>query len=198
MEIGAIAGVSALACHKSFANDHRSLADTQATHSALNLDKLLSKLSFDAASICPIFLYLTLCDGSHDFFLSFSSHRPYASALIGHSFFKQVSNWAHVQSPWLWKLLETHHLRLHLLFQIKRRPCEALPDLLRPVSPLGSFECVRPQDPPSALASLESGLSHLDVDDWDFWQETDEDEETELWDMCLADKAAWWVNITIN
>lgn len=53
-------------------------------------------------------------------------------------------------------------------FQIKRRPCEALPELLRPISPLGSFECMRPQDPPSALASLESGLSHLDVDDWDF------------------------------
>ncbi|KAM9456888.1 STE20-related kinase adapter protein alpha isoform 1-T1 [Clarias gariepinus] len=67
-------------------------------------------------------------------------NRPYASALIGHSFFKQI----------------------------KRRPCEALPELLRPISPHGSFECVRPQDPSSALASLESGLSHLDVDDWDF------------------------------
>ncbi|XP_062874584.1 STE20-related kinase adapter protein alpha isoform X1 [Trichomycterus rosablanca] len=66
--------------------------------------------------------------------------RPSASALIGHSFFKQI----------------------------KRRPCEALPDLLRPVSPLSSFECVQPHDSPSALASLESGLSHLDVDDWDF------------------------------
>ncbi|TSQ23931.1 STE20-related kinase adapter protein alpha [Bagarius yarrelli] len=66
--------------------------------------------------------------------------RPYASTLITHSFFKQI----------------------------KRRACEALPELLRPVSPLGRFECVRPQDSPSALASLESSLSHLDVDDWDF------------------------------
>lgn len=66
--------------------------------------------------------------------------RPSASSLIGHSFFKQI----------------------------KRRPCEALPELLLPVSPLSSFEHVQPQDSPSALASLESGLSRLDVDDWDF------------------------------
>ncbi|KAM4598547.1 STE20-related kinase adapter protein alpha isoform 1-T1 [Polymixia lowei] len=66
--------------------------------------------------------------------------RPSASALIGHSFFKQI----------------------------KRRPSEALPELFRPVSPITSVEVSQPQDSPSGLASLESGLSHLDVDDWDF------------------------------
>ncbi|XP_037111855.1 STE20-related kinase adapter protein alpha isoform X2 [Syngnathus acus] len=65
--------------------------------------------------------------------------RPSASALIGHPFFKQI----------------------------KRRPSEALPELLRPASPIGSSESSQPP-PPSRLASLESGLSHLDVDDWDF------------------------------
>ncbi|XP_036408253.1 STE20-related kinase adapter protein alpha isoform X1 [Megalops cyprinoides] len=66
--------------------------------------------------------------------------RPSASALLGHSFFKQI----------------------------KRRPSEALPELLRPVSPITSFECSQLPDSPSGLASLESSLSHLDVDDWDF------------------------------
>ncbi|XP_061160265.1 STE20-related kinase adapter protein alpha isoform X3 [Syngnathus typhle] len=65
--------------------------------------------------------------------------RPSASALIGHPFFKQI----------------------------KRRPSEALPELLRPASPIGSSESSQPP-PASRLASLESGLSHLDVDDWDF------------------------------
>lgn len=63
--------------------------------------------------------------------------RPSASALIGHPFFKQI----------------------------KRRPSEALPELLLPVTPISG--CQR-QDSPSGLASLESGLSHLEVDDWDF------------------------------
>ncbi|XP_049601186.1 STE20-related kinase adapter protein alpha isoform X2 [Syngnathus scovelli] len=69
--------------------------------------------------------------------------RPSASALIGHPFFKQI----------------------------KRRPSEALPELLRPASPIGSSESSQPPPlPPSSsrLSSLESGLSHLDVDDWDF------------------------------
>ncbi|KAG7272650.1 hypothetical protein CRUP_008478 [Coryphaenoides rupestris] len=51
---------------------------------------------------------------------------------------------------------------------IKRRPSEALPELFRPVSPITSFEGSQPQDSPAGLASLESGLSHLEVDDWDF------------------------------
>lgn len=54
--------------------------------------------------------------------------------------------------------------------QIKRRPSEALPELLLPVSPITSYESSQLQDSPSGLASLESGLSHLEVDDWDFWQ----------------------------
>uniref|UniRef100_A0A668V6Y1 STE20-related kinase adapter protein alpha n=1 Tax=Oreochromis aureus TaxID=47969 RepID=A0A668V6Y1_OREAU len=66
--------------------------------------------------------------------------RPSATSLVGHPFFKQI----------------------------KRRPSEALPELLRPVSPITSFESSQPQDSPSGLASLESGLSHLEVDDWDF------------------------------
>lgn len=57
-------------------------------------------------------------------------------------------------------------------FQIKRRPSEALPELLQPVLPITSYESSQPQDSPSGLASLESGLSHLEVDDWDFWQRT--------------------------
>ncbi|TRY98989.1 hypothetical protein DNTS_001250 [Danionella cerebrum] len=66
--------------------------------------------------------------------------RPSASSLIGHSFFKQV----------------------------KRRPSEALPELLYPVSPISRHDSDQPQDSPSGLASLESDLSQLDVDDWDF------------------------------
>ncbi|GLD49002.1 STE20-related kinase adapter protein alpha isoform X1 [Lates japonicus] len=69
-----------------------------------------------------------------------SEKRPSATTLIGYPFFKQI----------------------------KRRPSEALPELLRPVSPITSFESSQPQDSPSGLASLESGLSHLEVDDWDF------------------------------
>ncbi|KAJ8389980.1 hypothetical protein AAFF_G00112650 [Aldrovandia affinis] len=66
--------------------------------------------------------------------------RPSASTLLSHSFFKQI----------------------------KRRPSEALPDLLRPVSPISSFQSAQQSDSPSGLASLESSLSHLNVDDWDF------------------------------
>lgn len=54
------------------------------------------------------------------------------------------------------------------LFQIKRRPSEALPELLLPVAPMSGSGTSQPQDSPSGLASLESGLSHLEVDDWDF------------------------------
>uniref|UniRef100_UPI0037E8396C STE20-related kinase adapter protein alpha isoform X1 n=1 Tax=Semicossyphus pulcher TaxID=241346 RepID=UPI0037E8396C len=66
--------------------------------------------------------------------------RPLASTLIGHPFFRQI----------------------------KRRPSEALPELLQPVSPITSYETSQLQGAPSGLASLESGLSHLEVDDWDF------------------------------
>ncbi|XP_056609352.1 STE20-related kinase adapter protein alpha isoform X1 [Triplophysa dalaica] len=66
--------------------------------------------------------------------------RPSASTLIGHSFFKQI----------------------------KRRPSEALPDLLHPVSPMSILDCVQTQDSPTGLASLDSDLSQLDIDDWDF------------------------------
>uniref|UniRef100_A0A3Q3EJ27 STE20-related kinase adapter protein alpha n=1 Tax=Labrus bergylta TaxID=56723 RepID=A0A3Q3EJ27_9LABR len=66
--------------------------------------------------------------------------RPSASTLVGHPFFKQI----------------------------KRRPSEALPELLRPVTPITSYETSQMQASPSGLASLESGLSHLEVDDWDF------------------------------
>lgn len=52
--------------------------------------------------------------------------------------------------------------------QIKRRPSEALPELLLPVSPITSYESSQLQDSHSGMASLESGLSHLEVDDWDF------------------------------
>ncbi|XP_070958443.1 STE20-related kinase adapter protein alpha-like isoform X1 [Oncorhynchus clarkii lewisi] len=93
--------------------------------------------------------------GSHPYSRTFSPHfhafvelclqrdpekRPSASALIGHSFFKQI----------------------------KRRPSEALPELFRPITPITGFESTQPQDAASVLASLESGLSHMDVDDWDF------------------------------
>uniref|UniRef100_A0A8C2ZRN4 STE20-related kinase adapter protein alpha n=2 Tax=Cyclopterus lumpus TaxID=8103 RepID=A0A8C2ZRN4_CYCLU len=66
--------------------------------------------------------------------------RPSAATLIGHPLFKQI----------------------------KRRPSEALPELLRPVSPITGSESFQPRDAPSGLAGLESGLSHLEVDDWDF------------------------------
>lgn len=58
----------------------------------------------------------------------------------------------------------SHSLPLPLP-QIKRRPSEALPELLLPIAPISGSQR---QDSPSGLASLESGLSHLEVDDWDF------------------------------
>ncbi|XP_028931301.1 STE20-related kinase adapter protein alpha isoform X3 [Ornithorhynchus anatinus] len=66
--------------------------------------------------------------------------RPTASTLLGHSFFKQI----------------------------KRRASEALPELLRPVTPITSFEGgSQPQDP-SGIFGLVSSLEQLDVDDWEF------------------------------
>ncbi|KAG9350053.1 hypothetical protein JZ751_026406 [Albula glossodonta] len=93
--------------------------------------------------------------GSHPYSRAFSPHfhafvelclqrdpekRPSASVLLGHSFFKQI----------------------------KRRASEALPELLHPVTAITSFDSAQLPDSPTGLASLESSLSHLDVDDWDF------------------------------
>ncbi|CAG07237.1 unnamed protein product [Tetraodon nigroviridis] len=66
--------------------------------------------------------------------------RPSASSLTGHPFFKQIKRW----------------------------PSEALPELLLPVAPISCSGNSTQRDSPSGLASLESGLSHLEVDDWDF------------------------------
>lgn len=65
--------------------------------------------------------------------------RPNAGTLLNHSFFKQI----------------------------KRRASEALPELLRPVSPITNFEGARTSDPQGVM-ELASDLEHLDVDDWDF------------------------------
>ncbi|PKU33083.1 ste20-related kinase adapter protein alpha isoform x4 [Limosa lapponica baueri] len=54
-----------------------------------------------------------------------------------------------------------------VLQQIKRRASEALPELLRPVTPITNFEGTRPQDP-SGIFGLVSNLEQLDVDDWEF------------------------------
>ncbi|XP_037742846.1 STE20-related kinase adapter protein alpha isoform X5 [Chelonia mydas] len=64
---------------------------------------------------------------------------PSASTLLNHSFFKQI----------------------------KRRASEALPELLRPVTPITNFEGTRPQDP-SGIFGLVSSLEQLEVDDWEF------------------------------
>nr|XP_009674253.1 PREDICTED: STE20-related kinase adapter protein alpha [Struthio camelus australis] len=66
-------------------------------------------------------------------------YRPSAGALLNHPFFKQI----------------------------KRRASEALPELLRPVTPITNFEGTRPQDP-SGIFGLVSNLEQLDVDDWEF------------------------------
>ncbi|XP_023684968.1 STE20-related kinase adapter protein alpha isoform X1 [Paramormyrops kingsleyae] len=93
--------------------------------------------------------------GAHPYNRTFSPHfhgfvelclqrdpakRPSASALVGHSFFKQI----------------------------KHRPSESLLELLQPVMPIGSVDSAQSADSPPGFASLETSLSHLDVDDWDF------------------------------
>ncbi|XP_044303360.1 STE20-related kinase adapter protein alpha isoform X1 [Varanus komodoensis] len=65
--------------------------------------------------------------------------RPSASALLNHSFFKQI----------------------------KRRVSEALPELLYPVTPITSFESIQADDP-SLIFGLVSDLEQLDMDDWEF------------------------------
>ncbi|XP_058417327.1 STE20-related kinase adapter protein alpha isoform X4 [Diceros bicornis minor] len=65
--------------------------------------------------------------------------RPSASTLLNHSFFKQI----------------------------KRRASEALPELLRPVTPISNFEGSQPQDH-SGIFGLVSNLEELEVDDWEF------------------------------
>ncbi|KAM4756920.1 STE20-related kinase adapter protein alpha isoform 1-T3 [Cyanocitta cristata] len=65
--------------------------------------------------------------------------RPSASTLLSHPFFKQI----------------------------KRRASEALPELLRPVTPITNLEGTLPQDP-SGIFGLVSNLEQLDVDDWEF------------------------------
>lgn len=54
-----------------------------------------------------------------------------------------------------------------LAVQIKRRASEALPELLRPVTPITNLEGTLPQDP-SGIFGLVSNLEQLDVDDWEF------------------------------
>lgn len=65
--------------------------------------------------------------------------RPNAGSLLNHSFFKQI----------------------------KRRVCEALPELLRPVSPITNFEGANCSDP-QGMAAVVSSLEQLNVEDWDF------------------------------
>ncbi|XP_068118953.1 STE20-related kinase adapter protein alpha isoform X1 [Hyperolius riggenbachi] len=65
--------------------------------------------------------------------------RPSAGTLLNHSFFKQI----------------------------KRRASEALPELLRPVSPITNFEGARSTEP-QGMEGLVSNMEQLDVDDWDF------------------------------
>ncbi|XP_012602732.1 STE20-related kinase adapter protein alpha isoform X1 [Microcebus murinus] len=65
--------------------------------------------------------------------------RPSASTLLNHSFFKQI----------------------------KRRASEALPELLRPVTPITNFEGSQSQDH-SGIFGLVSNLEELEVDDWEF------------------------------
>ncbi|XP_067869202.1 STE20-related kinase adapter protein alpha isoform X1 [Heterodontus francisci] len=65
--------------------------------------------------------------------------RPSASALLNHSFVKQL----------------------------KRRVVEVLPDLLRPVTPMTDLEGSHPHEL-RGMAGLASSLEQLDVEDWDF------------------------------
>lgn len=65
--------------------------------------------------------------------------RPSASTLLSHSFFKQI----------------------------KRRASEALPELLRPVTPITSFEGSQSQGH-SGIFGLVTNLEELEVDDWEF------------------------------
>lgn len=59
------------------------------------------------------------------------------------------------------------HPQLSLLPQIKRRASEALPELLRPVTPIINFEGSQSQDP-SGIFGLVTNMEELEVDDWEF------------------------------
>ena len=48
-----------------------------------------------------------------------------------------------------------------------RRASEALPELLRPVTPITNFEGSQSQDP-SGIFGLVTNLEELEVDDWEF------------------------------
>ncbi|XP_060111775.1 STE20-related kinase adapter protein alpha isoform X1 [Heteronotia binoei] len=65
--------------------------------------------------------------------------RPSAGALLNHSFFKQI----------------------------KRRPSEALPELLYPVTPMTCFEGLQEQNP-NSICGVEPNLEQLTLDDWEF------------------------------
>lgn len=62
---------------------------------------------------------------------------------------------------------ERQHPPDSLLPQIKRRASEALPELLRPVTPITNFEGSESQDH-SGIFGLVTNLEELEVDDWDF------------------------------
>lgn len=51
--------------------------------------------------------------------------------------------------------------------QIKRRASEALPELLRPVTPITNFEGSQSQGH-SGIFGLVTNLEELEVDDWEF------------------------------
>lgn len=59
------------------------------------------------------------------------------------------------------------HLLLLPSPQIKRRASEALPELLRPVTPITNFESSQPQDH-NTIFGLVNNLEELEVDDWEF------------------------------
>lgn len=66
-----------------------------------------------------------------------------------------------------WDLSCRTHTHLVSLPQIKRRASEALPELLRPVTPITNFEGSQSQDH-SGIFGLVTNLEDLEVDDWEF------------------------------
>lgn len=72
----------------------------------------------------------------------------------------------HVTGPLSWPQGPSSRQLLSLP-QIKRRASEALPELLRPVTPITSHEGSRAQDH-SDIFSLVANLEELEVGDWEF------------------------------